>query len=395
MAVAQEELALVTGASGFIATHIIHQLLTATDVRVRGTVRSLGNEAKVRPLREMVPDAKYPLELVEADLMDEGSWREAVRGCTYVYHVASPFPPSIPRDENEVIRPAVDGTLNVLRACSLAGSVKRVVLTSSIAAINTDSDSKKYTEDDWATEENNQPYQKSKLLAERAAWEYVHQLPEGEKFELVAVNPSLVIGPVFSPVAGASTSQGIVEKLLRNSMPALANCSFALVDVRDVARAHIAAMKKPEASGNRYIVTSCTLWMKEIADIIAAEFKPQGYSVPRWVVPKPGVWAFSLIDSSAKLIYPLLGKKIEYDNDKMQHELNVTPMDISTTIIDACYSLIEHGVVPRKRGYRGKQPSSVESSNEHEDKKLPEINEAVVSNSEPDHEEPSTDNGRN
>lgn len=393
MAVALSELALVTGASGFIATHIIHQLLTEGNVRVRGTVRSLGNEAKVKPLREIVPDATYPLELVEADLTNEESWKEAVKDCTYVYHVASPFPSSIPRDEDEIIKPAVNGTLNVLRACSSAGCVKRVVLTSSIAAIYSDSDKKTFTESDWATEENSQPYQKSKLLAERAAWEYLNQLPDGEKYELVAVNPSLVIGPVFSSVAGASTSQGIVEKLLSNGTPALANCSFSLVDVRDVAKAHIAAMKKPDASGNRYIISSCTLWMKEIADIIAAEFKPQGYSVPRWVMPKPGIWAFSLIDSSAKLIYPLLGKKIEYDNGKMQQDLNVTPQDISTTIIDTCYSLIEHGVVEKKRGYRGKQ-TSLEESDEKQKDSFPEVDD-TGEEAVPDHEEAGTGTNEN
>ena len=162
-------LVLVTGASGYIATHIIKQLQTQGKCRVRGTVRSLKNEDKVKELRGLVPDATHPLELVEAELNDEECWKAAVQGCTFVYHVASPCALLNPRDENEFIVPAVNGTVNVLKACVEAGTVKRVVVTSSCAAVTLNDDSHVLTEKDWTPEENANTYYKSKIRAERAA----------------------------------------------------------------------------------------------------------------------------------------------------------------------------------------------------------------------------------
>ena len=172
------QLILVTGASGYIATHVVQQL-QQQGYRVRGTVRSLQNATKVAPLRELCPGSKYPIELVEADLMKPDSWPLAVKDCHYVMHVASPFPADNPRHEDDLIKPAVDGTLNVLRACQDAGTVKRVVLTSSVASVaRTDTASKAVkTEADW-TDTNNMKcaYAKSKTLAEKAAWDY-HMQP--------------------------------------------------------------------------------------------------------------------------------------------------------------------------------------------------------------------------
>ena len=366
MAVAVDvPLVLVTGASGFIATHIVQQLLVKGKVKVRGTVRSLKNEEKVKPLQEMVPDATYPLELVEADLMNEESWKEAVGGCSYVYHVASPFPPQIPRDENDIIIPAVEGTVNVLKACAELGTVKRVVLTSSVAAISGDQTDHEYTEADWAAEENAQPYQKSKTRAEKAAWDFVNKLEDDKKFELAVVNPVLVAGPLLSIATSGSTSNASILRLLTNNVPALANVSFNIVDVRDVAASHISAMEKAEAVGNRHLLTGQSLWMREIADIIAREFKPQGYAIPSFVMPKFGIWAAKFFDPSVKMIYPMLNKRFQYSNERMRNILGVEPRDITTTILDTCYNLIELGVVPKKRGYLG--PPDTRTDKKQED----------------------------
>ena len=342
---------LVTGASGFIATHIIQQLLTGGQVKVRGTVRSLKNEAKVKPLQDLVPDATYPLELVEADLLNEESWKEAVKGCTHVYHVASPFPPSVPTDENEVIRPAVEGTLNVLKACAESGMIKRVVLTSSIAAIG-GGVTRDYNETDWANDASS-PYHKSKMLAEKAAWDFVDKLEDDKKFELAVVNPGLVIGPVLSLASSDSTSQATVKKILENSIPALVNVNFALVDVRDVALAHIAAMEKQEAAGNRHIIVGNNMWMKEIAEVVSREFQPQGYKIKLWVMPKVGVWFAKFALPLVRLVYPVLGVVSTYSNAKMRNDLGVEPRDIESSILDTCYSLIESGAVPKTGAYRG------------------------------------------
>lgn len=194
--ISDNDLILVTGASGYIAIHIV-KLLLEKGYRVRGTVRSLKDEKKVSPLRKLVQNPKHELELCEANLDNEQSWLKAVEGCTYVLHTASPFPSNSPKDENVLIKPAVDGTLFVLRACVQEGSkVKRVVLTSSVAAIigSKPKNGYTYSEKDWAKPEECNPYEKSKTLAERAAWDFVKERNEKKLpcFELAVINPGLV-----------------------------------------------------------------------------------------------------------------------------------------------------------------------------------------------------------
>ena len=180
-----------------MATHVVKQLLEL-GYRVRGTVRSLKDEKKVSPLRKLVPNPKHEIELVEADLLDENSWLNAVKGCTYVMHTASPFPSQRPKHENELIEPAVNGTLFVFKACVQEGSkVKRVVLTSSVAAIADEvfEEGKEYSEKDWPAVEKLSPYPKSKTLAERAAWDFLKEREsKNEKcFELSVINPGFIL----------------------------------------------------------------------------------------------------------------------------------------------------------------------------------------------------------
>lgn len=191
--ITDEDLILVTGASGFIATHIVKQLLEK-GYRVRGTVRSLKDEKKCAPLRKLAENRKFELELVEADLTKEETWKDAVKDCTYVLHTASPLPLQQPKDENELVVPAVNGTLFVLRA---SVNVKRVVLTSSMAAICGDTyiSEHTYSENDWSEPNKLGPYYKSKTLAEKAAWDFVEQRKNNglSCFELAVINPSMVM----------------------------------------------------------------------------------------------------------------------------------------------------------------------------------------------------------
>ena len=354
---------LVTGASGFIATHVIYQLQQQGRVRVRGTVRSLKREEKVKPLRNLMPDAKYPLRLVPADLQDAKSWTRAVKGCTYVYHIASPFPASSPRDENEVIQPAVEGTLNVLKACAESGTVKRVVLTSSGAAITQIVSGSPgqppdyvYSETDWADEASCIPYEKSKLKAEQAAWDFVKKLEEDKRFELVVVCPTYVQGPLLSAASGSGTAS-ICINLLEHKIPGVLDIAFSVVDVRDVAAAQLIAMEKPEAAGNRYILCSETMPMQEMAQTLSQEFHPQGYNVPTKTIPKAVAWVGKFFDADLKALYPGIGKRIVYSNEKMRSELGVQPRPARESIIDTCYSLVELELVHRTQGYLG-PPSS-------------------------------------
>ena len=351
---------LVTGASGFIATHIIQQLLRAGQTKVRGTVRSLSNEAKVKPLQELLPNATYPLELVEADLLNEISWREAVRDCTYVYHVASPLPIIPPSDENKLIKPAVDGTLNVLNACAESGTVKRVVITGAGLSVSNGFAGREnghvFTESDWSDEATLEGYAKSKLLAERAAWDFIDKIEDGKKFELVVAIPVAVMGPLLTDTV--SSSLAFLESFLTKKVPMLANIGVPIIDVRDVAAAHIAAMEIPEAAGKRYILYGKSLWMREMADIIRREFEPQGYSIPTAVAPKPLLWILKFFSSSVRQFYPGVNSMIIYSNERMRNELFIPPGDVRQAIIDGCYSLIEKGIVEKKPGYTGPRTSN-------------------------------------
>jgi len=341
-------LVLVTGASGYIAGHCVRELLEH-GYRVRGTVRSLADGRKTEHLRRMAESLGGALELVEADLSADRGWSEAAKGCTYVLHVASPFPPEVPKDEMDLIRPAVDGTRRVLRAAAEAGSVKRVVMTSSVAAVafgHTDGHDKVRTEADWSQVENCEAYQKSKTLAERAAWEYVEGLPAERRLELAVINPGFVLGPLQN--ADPGTSGELIRKLMVREMPACPELGFAPVDVRDVALAHRLAMERPEAAGNRYICAGEHVWVQDMAKVLAAEFNPRGYRVPTGRLPYWLMWIIARFDKAVRLALGYVGRKEMVSSAKAQRELGWTMRPIEQTIVDTARTMIEHGVVPAR-----------------------------------------------
>jgi dihydroflavonol-4-reductase len=236
-------LVLVTGVSGYIGSWVAYAALKL-GYRVRGTVRSLANESKVQHLRDLCPGSNFMIELVEADLSSEKGWSEAVAGCTFIQHVASPFPLQAPKNKEELIRPAVDGTLYVLRAAAAANPrPKRVVVTSSFASIGYGQQSDPahpFNEDNWTVLDNPEipidAYTESKTLAERAAWEFHKSLPENERFELCTVNPTLVQGPMLS--ANSCSSADIPRQILLGEMPALADIDLFITHVYDVTKVY-------------------------------------------------------------------------------------------------------------------------------------------------------------
>jgi dihydroflavonol-4-reductase len=314
---------LVTGASGFIAGHVIADL-QAHGYAVRGTAR--------RPVDRV--------DVVRADLTRDDGWAEAVEGCDYVMHVASPFPKEAPKSDDELIRPAVDGTLRVLRAAAAAG-VKRVVLTSSIAAISAGhANGPVRTEGDWSVLERVAAYPKSKTLAERAAWDFARS----SGLELVSVNPGMVLGPLFSATTG--TSVQVVHRLLTRQVPGSPKIGFAIVDVRDVAAAHRLALENPAAAGNRYIVAGEFLWMREIAALLAEEFNPKGYRVPTGSLPTWLLRVLARFDSSIRPALEFLGRRENVSADKARRELGWSLRPARDSILDTAYSLIELGLAP-------------------------------------------------
>lgn len=343
------ELVLVTGGSGFIGAHCILQL-QAAGYRVRTTVRSLAREADVRAmLKQGGADPNAPLEFVAADLTSDAGWPEAVAGCTYVLHVASPFPPAAPKDESELIIPAREGALRVLRAARDAG-VKRVVLTSSYAAIGygQPEQTAPYDETNWTDPDGDdvRAYVKSKTLAERAAWDFI--AAEGGALELSVVNPVGVFGPVLGP--DYSTSILLVQRLMDGAMPGCPRLFFGAVDVRDVASMHIECMTNPAAKGERFLaVAGDFLSIVQIARILKRRMGPHARRVPTMQIPDFMVRMAAKRDAAVAQILPELGKRKNGTNAKARRLLGWQPRSNEECIVATAQSLVDLGLLRDSR----------------------------------------------
>ncbi|MDZ7589180.1 MAG: aldehyde reductase [Rubrivivax sp.] len=312
---------LVTGISGFIAKHCAVELLKH-GYRVCGTVRSLDKADTVRSTLAAHADASR-LEFVEADLLSDAGWADATRGVHGVLHLASPFPLAQPKDENELVRPAVDGTMRVLRAAKAAG-VKRFVQTSSTVAVifgHGSSHPGAYTEADWTDVDGPHvtAYAKSKTLAERAAREFVAK--EGDALHYASVNPGLVLGPLLDADAGSSAD--LIASCLRGKYPGCPRLSFPVVDVRDVAQAHRLALETEAPSGGRYLAVSGTAWFKELMQPIKSELGEQARKVPTRELPDFMVKLVALFDPAARTILPDLGIDRRVDNSATRKVLGM------------------------------------------------------------------------
>jgi nucleoside-diphosphate-sugar epimerase len=285
------------------------------------------------------------LSFFAADLENDAGWREAVAGCDFVLHVASPLPPSVPKHEDELIVPAREGTLRVLRASRDAG-VKRVVVTSSFAAIGYGQKVREtpFNETDWTDPNGDDvaPYTKSKTLAERAAWEFLAR--EGGSLELSVTNPVGVFGPVLGPDYSASIL--LVQKMLDGALPGAPLLYFGAVDVRDVADLHLRAMTNPAAKGERFLaVAGDFLTMLDIAKILKARMGASAKRVPTRQLPNWMVRLAALRDPAVKLILPELGKRKNATNEKARRLLGWTPRSNEEAIVATAESLVRLGLL--------------------------------------------------
>jgi len=319
---------LVTGGSGFIGSHVILQLLSAGHI-VRTTVRDLKREPEVRALlRQGGPEPGERVRFFAADLMKDAGWKEAAAGSEYVMHIASPFPVHVPKDENELIVPAREGALRMLRAARDAG-VKRVVLTSSFAAVGYGhpEQTKPFDEADW-TDLNGEgltAYVKSKTLAERAAWELIAK--EGGGLELAVVNPVGVFGPVLG--ADYATSILIVQKMMDGAMPGVPRLVIGGVDVRDVADLHLRAMVHPAAKGERFLaVAGDFVSLAEMGRMLKRRMGAGAKRVPTRELPDWLVRLAVLKDPAVKQILPELGKQKNATSEKAQRVLGWKPRSV-------------------------------------------------------------------
>ncbi|HMH58583.1 MAG TPA: aldehyde reductase [Galbitalea sp.] len=334
------ELVLVTGGSGFVGAHCILQLLDA-GYRVRTTVRSLGREADVRSMLKVGrAEPGGELEFSAADLLSDDGWPAAVKGVDYVLHVASPFPASQPKNADDLIVPAREGALRVLRAARDAG-VKRVVLTSSFAAIGYSAPpvGRPFDETDWTNPNDDvTPYVKSKTLAERAAWDFV--ATEGGGLELAVINPVGILGPALSK--DVSTSIQLASRLMDGDMPGIPQIAFGIVDVRDVAGIHLLAMTSPKAAGERFLaIAGSAMFMPEVAQVLRDRMGDAAKKVPTRVLPNWVVRALSLVAPPLRELVPQLGKVKEASNQKAKTVLGWNPRSNEDAIVATAQSLID------------------------------------------------------
>jgi nucleoside-diphosphate-sugar epimerase len=336
---------LVTGGSGFIGSHCMLQLL-AGGHEVRTTVRNLKREGEVRAvLKQGGAEPGDHLSFYAGDLESDAGWREAVAGCDYVLHVASPFPAAVPKHEDELIVPAREGALRVLRAARDAG-VKRVVLTSSFAAVGYGHalQSAPFNETNWTDPAGRDvsAYVKSKTLAERAAWDFIAK--EGGALELSVVNPVGVFGPVLGP--DYSTSILIVQRLMDGAMPGCPQLVFGIVDVRDVADLQLRAMTNPAARGERFLAAAGDFMsIREIALVLKERMGAAGRRVPTRQLPNWLVRVASLADPAVKQIIPELGRTKNATSEKARRVLGWTPRSREDALVASAESLLHLGLL--------------------------------------------------
>jgi dihydroflavonol-4-reductase len=331
---------LVSGGSGYIAGFLIRQLV-AEGWTVHTTVRSLARESAVRKLLA-VDDSR--LRFFAADLNADAGWAEAMAGCSHVAHLASPLPTGMPKDPNELIVPAREGALRALRAAKAVG-VRRFVMTSSVAAISYGRGRgiHHFTEADWTLLEKPglTPYVQSKTIAERAARNWVAK--EGGDIEFCTINPSVVLGPVWS--ADYSASVIIVKQLLDGRVKACPDIGFGVVDVRDVADLHVRALKAPGMAGERFIASGRFMKLRDIADVLRAELGPQAHKVAARNMPDWVLHVAALFNPLARMVVNELGSVRHQDASHAKTVLGWATRPAEQSIADTARCLIQLGIV--------------------------------------------------
>ncbi len=331
------EKVLVTGASGYIAEHCIVELLK-NGYAVKGSLRNMNRVNEVREaIKKETQD--YNLEFCQLDLMSDDGWDDSMWDCDYLMHVASPFVIDMPRDENELIRPAKEGTLRALKAAKKS-NIKKVVLTSSTAAVNSHMVSGTSDHNTWTDIDSKYvtAYQKSKTIAEKIAWDFINNQDEGHKLVMSVINPGGVMGPQLGKdLDGASTQ--IISQVISGKFPMIPALSFPFVDVRDVAKLHLKAMITPEADGKRFIAAhSKPTWMYELAEILYNN----GYKkIKLKKAPSTLLKFIGLFDSRTKSLVPMLDKYVPTDNSQTIDILKWEPMPLDQAFVEHAKSIVK------------------------------------------------------
>lgn len=335
---------LVTGGTGYVASWCIVELLKQ-GYNVRTTIRNLSKEGMLRSTISSAIDPAGRLSVYGADLTADTGWKEAMTGCDYVLHVASPLGANNPKDPNELIIPAREGTLRVLRAAAEA-EVKRVVMTSSLAAATPVNPQENQVIDEsvWSDPEDKflDAYRKSKVLAEMAAWQFIKE--HKGSTTLTTILPGAIFGPVLS--ANSLGSVQVISRLVQGRVPGTPRLGFEIVDVRDLADLHIRAMTAPEADSQRFIAVGDFMWMTDIAGTLRSRLGTKGSRVPTRKLPDFMLRLVSRFDPSLRSIVPMLGRQYHSSPAKAKRLLGWSSRPAADTVVDTANSLIEKGAVP-------------------------------------------------
>lgn len=334
---------LVSGGSGYIGGWCIVTLLQR-GYTVRTTIRDLSRETAVRAAITGAVDPEDRLTFHTANLTSDSGWDAAAEGADYMLHVASPLGVPEPRDPNDLIIPARDGALRALKAAA-KGGVKRVVMTSSVAAASPPGGTPDGKTDETVWTNPDEPgvgaYSRSKVIAERAAWDFM--AASGGAMTLATVNPALVLGPVLS--ADFSDSVQVIQRLLSGKVPGVPRLGFNIVDARDVADLHIRAMTAPGAAGERFIAAGDFAWMADMATLLRARLGQAAAKVPTGKAPDFLLRLVALFDRDLQSVTPSLGRRREFSSAKAARILDWSPRPIDETILDCARSLIAARVV--------------------------------------------------
>ena len=335
---------LLTGVTGFLGSHTTIQLLNK-GYHVLATLRDKSRADHIKQLIAEHTDKIDYLSIVEADLLDESIWNEILKGVDYVMHIASPFPRVLPKKEEDLILPAKQGTLNILKAASKNG-VKKVVLTSSSTAITHGKEKSKrsgiFTEKEWTDESNKKdttPYFRSKTIAEKAAWDFIKEDNSG--LQLTVICPGAILGPVLEKDFG--TSANIVIKSMDGSSPAIPKIGYDIVDVRSVAELHILAMESEKASGERIIASADYLTFRQVADILRENYPDR--KIPKAMLPNFMVKLISNFEKTLKPILLDLDVERRMDNSKAKELLNWQPIPAREAVLACAESVIRLNIV--------------------------------------------------
>ena len=323
---------LLTGISGYIAMHCAKELLKR-DYHINATVRNLDKVEDIKNALSALSLDVNKIQFFQADLLSDDNWEDAMADCEYVMHVASPYPLNQPKDENVLIKPAVEGTERVV-SLAIKNNVKKIVLTSSVVAVSVGHTKKEYSEEDWSfADKPIAAYAKSKTLAEKKAWELIKNADTDTK--LTVINPSGVIGP--SLTSEISSTQLIIAGLMNGRIPVNLPIHIGYVDVRDVALAHIKALENPNSDGERIILSNIELWHKDVSKIL----KEGGYKAPWLTVSVPVAKFLANVVPALKGAKRFLGKDMVKNSTKAEDVLGISYIDIKKSILDDAKSLTE------------------------------------------------------